>query len=313
MTTHIVRRLFYMAIVLFVMTIIVFAFVSVTGDPVAIMLGQAGDPQTIAKIREQLGLNRPIIVQYLDWLSRIVRGDFGQSYTIPMSTLEVIFQRLPITMELTVFSIFFSLLVALPLGILAALKYRSKIDMFLLEFSIVNLSMPNFWLGILLIFLFALKLKILPASGYVPFFSSPIAHLKLMILPVLTLSCWYIAVFMAFIRSTFIEVLRSEYILVAYSKGLQEKRILWLHAFKNTLIPLVTVIGLNVSSLVGGAVVTETIFSLPGIGRLFVDSLFGRDMPLIMGIVLFTTVAVVVVNLIVDIVYTLIDPKIRYE
>ncbi len=313
MTTHIVRRLFYMAMVLFVMTMIVFAFVSVTGDPVAIMLGQAGDPQTIAKIREQLGLNRPVIVQYLDWLSRIVRGDFGQSYTIPMSTLEIIFQRLPITIELTVFSTVFSLLIALPLGILAALKYRSKIDMFLLEFSIVNLSMPNFWLGILLIFLFALKLKLLPASGYVPFFSSPWVHLKLMILPVLTLSAWYIAVFMAFIRSTFIEVLRSEYILVAYSKGLQEKRILWLHAFKNTLIPLVTVIGVNVSSLVGGAVVTETIFSLPGIGRLFVDSLFGRDMPLIMGIVLFTTVAVVVVNLIVDILYTLIDPKIRYE
>jgi peptide/nickel transport system permease protein len=313
MTAHIIRRLFYMLIILFVMSIIMFTFVSLKGDPVAIMLGQSADQQTIAKMREQLGLDRPIVVQYLDWLSHIVRGDFGQSYTIPMSTLDVIFQRLPITIELTIFSMFFSLLVALPLGIVAALNYKSKLDIFLLEFSIVNLSMPNFWLGILLIFLFALKLKILPASGYVPFTSSPVAHLKLMILPVLTLSLWYIAVFMAFIRSTFIEVLQSEYILVAYSKGLREKRILWLHAFKNTLIPLVTVVGVNVSSLVGGAVVTETIFSLPGIGRLFVDSLFGRDMPLIMGIVLLTTVAVVVVNLMVDIVYTWIDPKIRYE
>jgi len=285
----------------------------VTGDPVVIMLGQAANKETIAKLREQLGLNRPIIVQYLDWISHVIKGDLGNSFTMPMTTLELILQRLPVTIELTLLSMIFSLIIAIPLGIIAAIKFNSKADITLMGWSAACISMPNFWIGILLILLFSLKLNLLPASGYVSFFSSPLKNLKLMVLPVITLSIWYIAVYMRFTRSTFIETLRSEYILVARAKGILEKRVLWVHAFKNTLIPLVTVVGVNVSGLFGGAVVTETVFGLPGIGRLLVDAILGRDLPLIEGIVLFITTAVILCNLVVDILYVYIDPKIRYE
>jgi peptide/nickel transport system permease protein len=303
-----------MIVVLFIMSAIVFSLMSlVTGDPVVMMLGQDADKETVEKIRERLGLNRPIIVQYADWISHVIKGDLGASYTMPMTVCELILQRLPVTVELTLLSITFSLLVAIPLGIIAAIKFNSKIDIFLLSYTVAGISMPNFWIGILLIFLFSLELRILPASGYVSFLTSPLENLKLMILPVLTLSAWYIAVYLRFTRSTFIEGLRSEYILVARSKGILEKRVLWVHAFKNTLIPLVTVIGMTISGLFGGAVVTETIFALPGIGRLLVDAIFARDLPLIEGIVLLITVSVVFCNLIVDIVYVYIDPRIRYE
>ena len=232
---------------------------------------------------------------------------------MPMTTLELILQRLPVTIELTLLSMIFSLIIAIPLGIIAAIKFNSKADITLMGWSAACISMPNFWIGILLILLFSLKLNLLPASGYVSFFSSPLKNLKLMVLPVITLSIWYIAVYMRFTRSTFIETLRSEYILVARAKGILEKRVLWVHAFKNTLIPLVTVVGVNVSGLFGGAVVTETVFGLPGIGRLLVDAILGRDLPLIEGIVLFITTAVILCNLVVDILYVYIDPKIRYE
>jgi peptide/nickel transport system permease protein len=314
MPAQIVRRLVYLVLVLFIMSGILFFLMNiVTGDPVVIMLGHSANKETIEKLREQLGLNRPVYIQYLDWLSHVARGDLGNSYTIPMPVSDVILQRLPVTIELTFFSMFLSVVLAIPLGILAALKFNSRMDMTLMGLSAASISMPNFWIGILLILLFSLKLNLLPASGYVPFLSSPLRNLKLMLLPVMTLSFWYIAVYFRFTRSTFVETLKSEYILVARAKGLLEKRVLWVHAFKNTLIPLVTVIGVNISGLFGGAVVTETVFGLPGIGRLLVDAILGRDLPLIEGIVLFITTAVILCNLAVDILYLFIDPKIRYK
>ena len=314
MFAHIVRRLIYLMVVLLIMSAIVFFLMSmVTGDPVVIMLSQAANKETIAKLREQLGLDRPLVVQYLDWISHVIRGDLGTSYTMPMTVSEVILQRLPVTIELALLSMFFSLIIAIPLGILAAIKFNSKTDMTLMGFSAACISMPNFWIGILLILLFSLKLNLLPASGYAPFLTSPLKNLKLMILPVITLSIWYIAVYLRFTRSTFIETLRSDYILVARAKGISDKRVFWVHAFKNTLIPLVTVVGVNVSGLFGGAVVTETVFGLPGLGRLLVDAILGRDLPLIEGIVLFITACVILCNLTVDILYVTIDPKIRYE
>jgi peptide/nickel transport system permease protein len=314
MFAQIVRRIIYLVVVLFIMSAIVFFLMNmVTGDPVVIMLGHSANKETIEKLREQLGLNRSVFVQYFDWISHVLRGDLGDSYTIPMTVSEVILQRLPVTIELTLFSMLFSLIIAIPLGIIAAIKFNSKTDMTLMGLSAACISMPNFWIGVLLILLFSLKLSLLPASGYVLFLTSPLKNLKLMILPVITLSIWYIAVYMRFTRSTFIETLRSEYILFARAKGILEKRVLWVHAFKNTLIPLVTVVGVNISGLFGGAVVTETIFGLPGIGRLLVDAILGRDLPLIEGIVLFITTAVILCNLVVDILYVYIDPKIRYE
>jgi peptide/nickel transport system permease protein len=303
-----------MIIVLFIMSAIVFALMNmVTGDPVVMMLGQDADQETVTTIKKKLGLDRPIPVQYLDWVSHVIRGDLGDSYTLPMSVVDLILQRLPVTLELTFLSVIFSLVIAIPLGITAAIRFRSKIDFAVLTYSILGISIPNFWLGILLVFLFSLGLKVLPAAGYTPFLESPLENLKLMILPVLTLSAWYIAVYLKFTRSTFIQALRSDYILVARAKGILEKRVYWIHALKNTLIPLVTVVGMTISGLFGGAVVTETIFGMPGIGRLLVDAILGRDLPLIEGIVLFITVSVVVSNLIVDIVYVYIDPRIRYD
>jgi peptide/nickel transport system permease protein len=314
MFAHIVRRLMYMIIVLFIMSGVVFFLMSIfTGDPVIIMLGESADAQTVAKLREQLGLNRPIVIQYIDWLSHLVRGDLGDSYTLPMTTVALIRQRLPATFELTVLSVIFSLLCAIPLGILGAVKFNSRTDLTLMGFSAVCISMPNFWIGILLILLFSLKLNLFPASGYVSFFANPLQNLKLMILPVVTLSVWYIAVYMRFVRSSFIETLRSEYILVARAKGLMKKRVLWVHALKNALIPLVTVVGVNISGLLGGAVVTEVVFGIPGIGRLLVDAILGRDLPLIEGIILFTTIAVILCNLVVDLLYVYIDPRIKYD
>lgn len=303
-----------MVIVLFIMSAFVFFLMHmISGDPVVMMLGQSADAETVAKLREKLGLDRPIVTQYIDWLSHVVRGDLGDSYTQPMTTVELILQRLPITFELTFLAMVFSLIVAIPLGVSGAIRFNSKFDIGLQVFASIGVSMPNFWIGILLMFLLALKLRLLPASGFVPFAQAPIENLKLMILPVITLSTWYIAVYIRFTRSTFIQALRSDYIMVARSKGILEKRVLWYHAFKNTLIPLVTVIGVNVSGLVGGAVVTEFLFGLPGLGRLFVDSILGRDIPLMMGIVIFITAAVVICNLIVDLIYVFIDPRIRYN
>ena len=314
MTAHILRRLIYMLIVLFIMSAIVFTLMNiVSGDPVVIMLGQDADQETVDAIKTKLGMNRPLVIQYLDWVSHVIRGDLGDSYTLPMTVIDLILQRLPITIELTILSVLFSLVIAIPLGIFSAIKFRSKIDTILTGCSVVGISMPNFWLGILLIYLFSLALKWLPASGYIPFFESPLENLKLMILPVLTLSAWYIAVYLKFTRSTFIQALKSDYILVARAKGLLQKRVYWLHALKNTLIPLVTVVGMTISGLFGGAVVTETIFGLPGIGRLLVDAILGRDLPLIEGVVLFITVSVIICNLIVDIIYVYIDPRIRYN
>lgn len=315
MFVHIVRRFIYLGVVLFIMSGIVFFLVhAVGGDPVALMMGgDAFQIENIEKIRAQLGLNRPLLVQYWDWLSHVVRGDLGQSFTQPMSTMELILQRLPVTFELSVLSLLFSLIVSVPLGILGAIKINSKIDVALLGWSAVCISMPNFLIGILLILFFSLKLNVLTATGYVSFFSFPLQNFKLMILPVLTLSIWPMAVFMRFTRSTLIETLRREYILVARAKGLLKKRVLWVHAFKNTLIPLVTVVGVNISGLFGGAVVTETVFSMPGLGRLLVDAILSRDLPLIQGIILFITTFVVLCNLVVDILYVYIDPKIRYD
>ena len=314
MYAHIIRRLLYMVIVLFIMSAVIFFLMSmVTEDPVVMMLGQAADPETVQKLHEQLGLDRPLIVQYLDWLQHVVRGDFGESYTMPMNTIDLILQRLPLTIELTFLAILLALIIAIPLGVFSALRFNSKSDIAIQITATAGISMPNFWIGILLIFLVALKLKWLPASGWVPFFEDPLENLKLMILPVLTLSAWYTSVYVLFTRSTFIEALRSDYIMVARSKGILERRVLWLHAFKNTLIPLVTMVGVNVSGLFGGAVVTETIFALPGLGRLLVDSMLSRDMPLMMGTILFITAIVVVCNLLVDLIYVIIDPRIRFN
>lgn len=300
--------------VLIVISIATFALMSlVVGDPVLVILGQetAADQQTIDRMREDLGVDRPVPVQYLDWMRHVLTGDLGDSWRTPLSVTETIRARLPVTLELTFLALALALAVSIPLGTVAALRPGSPIDVAVSAFASISLSIPNFWLGILLIFAFSLKLGWLPSSGYVPFSEDPVQNLKLMILPTLTLATGYIGSQARYVRSSMLEVLDQDYVRTARAKGLRSSTVVFRHAMKNALIPIVTILGLQMGGLFAGAVVTETIFSLPGMGTLIIDAIFGRDLPVVQGVVLFITLMVVVVNLITDLAYGVLDPRIR--
>jgi peptide/nickel transport system permease protein len=314
MLRYIIRRLLLTIPILFVITIATFVLMSIViGDPVLLILGpdSNADQATIDRLRQQLGVNRPLPVQYADWLRHVLTGNFGRSFRSPISVRQAVIERLPVTLELTFLALALAIAVAAPLGIAAALRPGSRRDVGLSAFAAVNLSLPNFWLGIILIYVFALKLRLLPSAGYVAFTKSPIQNLKYMILPTLTLATAYIGSFTRYTRAMMVEVLEQDYIRTARAKGLRATTVLRRHALTNALIPVITVAGLEVAGLFGGAVVTETIFSLPGVGTLLTDSVLGRDLPMVQGIVLFITVAVVLTSLIVDILYACLDPRVR--
>jgi peptide/nickel transport system permease protein len=314
MLRYALRRLFVMVPVLLVISLATFALMSIViGDPVLLILGQetAADEETIERMRADLGLDRPLPLQYLDWLSHVARGDLGRSMRSPVTVTDTIIERLPVTLELTLLTLLLSLTISLPLGIAAALRPGSMIDVAISAIASIGLSIPNFWLGILLIYGFALKLGWLPSGGFVRFTEDPLENLKLMILPTLTLSTAYIGSQSRYMRSAMLDVLNQDYVRTARSKGLNERAVVWSHAVRNALMPVITIVGLEVAGLFGGAVVTETIFSLPGIGTLLVQSVFGRDTTMVQGVVLFITLAVVLVNLATDLAYALVDPRIR--
>jgi peptide/nickel transport system permease protein len=300
--------------VLVVISIATFALMSlVVGDPVLVILGQetAADQQTVDRMREDLGVDRPLPVQYLDWVRHVVSGDLGTSWRTPVPVTETIRARLPVTIELTFLALGLALAISIPLGTVAALRPGSPVDVVISTLASISLSLPNFWLGILLIFAFALKLGWLPSSGFVPLRDDPVQNLKLMILPTLTLSTGYIGSQARYVRSAMLEVLDQDYVRTARAKGLGARAVVFTHAMKNALIPIVTILGLEMGGLFAGAVVTETIFSLPGMGTLIIDAIFGRDLPVVQGVVLFITLMVVVVNLLTDLTYGLLDPRIR--
>jgi peptide/nickel transport system permease protein len=314
MLRYIVRRLLLTIPILFVITVATFVLMSIViGDPVLLILGpdSNADQATVDRLRQQLGVNRPLPVQYADWLRHVLAGNFGRSFRSPISVRQAVIERLPVTLELTFLALALAIAVAAPLGIAAALRPGSRRDVGLSAFAAVNLSLPNFWLGIILIYVFALKLRLLPSAGYVAFTKSPVQNLKYMILPTLTLATAYIGSFTRYTRAMMVEVLEQDYIRTARAKGLRTTTVLRRHALTNALIPVITVAGLEVAGLFGGAVVTETIFSLPGVGTLLTDSVLGRDLPMVQGIVLFITVAVVLTSLIVDILYACLDPRVR--
>jgi peptide/nickel transport system permease protein len=314
MLRYVLRRLIVMVPVLLVISLVTFALMSIViGDPVLLILGQetAADEQTIERMRADLGLDRPLPVQYVDWLSHVARGDLGQSMRSPVPVSQTIIDRLPVTLELTLLTLVLSLSIALPLGIVAALRPGSLVDVAISAMASIGLSIPNFWLGILLIYAFALKLGWLPSGGFVRFTEDPLQNLKLMILPTMTLSTAYIGSQARYMRSAMLDVLGQDYVRTARAKGLAERTVIWAHAARNALMPVITIVGLELAGLFGGAVVTETIFSLPGIGTLLVQSVFGRDVTMVQGIVLFITLAVVLVNLVTDLAYALVDPRIR--
>jgi peptide/nickel transport system permease protein len=309
---YITKRLIAMLPVLVLVSMIVFTIIHLTpGDPALIMLGEEATPQALAALRHELGLDQPLPVQYLVWLSHVLRGDLGRSIRTNQPVIEAIMQRLPVTLELTILAMIISMIVAIPAGIVSATRRNSASDLISTTLALLGISMPSFFLAILLIFVFSLKVRWLPPMGYTPFQKGVWENLRGMILPAITLGAAAMAIVARLTRSTLLEALQQDYVRTARAKGLREQAVIYSHALKNAMIPIMTILGLQIGFLLGGAVITETIFALPGVGRLVVASIFERDFPLVQGVVLFLALMHLVVNLIVDLLYAYLDPRIR--
>ena len=314
MTAYIVARLLQLLGLLIIVSLLTFVLMRVLlGDPVLMILGPDAsvDQAAVGRLRHELLLDQPLPIQYLDWLRHAAVGDFGRSLRTPISVQAALVSRLPVTLELSIAALAVALLFAVPIGIQAALRPGSRLDVGLSALSVTTLSLPNFLLGILLIFIFAIRLRWLPSAGYVPFADGPEQHVRSMILPVLTLAAAYTGSFARFSRSLMMDVLAQDYVRTARAKGLPGLLVMRRHAVRNALIPLITVVGVELAGLFGGAVVTETVFSLPGVGLLLTDSILGKDLPTVQAIVLFLTVAVVLTSFVVDLVYGFLDPRVR--
>lgn len=300
--------------VLLLVSIISFALIFVLpGDPALLMLGeqQANDKQAYQALRLQLGLDKPVPVQYVDWLSRTLHGNLGTSTRERTPVIQGIRQRMPITLELACLAMLLALLISVPSGIISAIRPNSIWDMAGSVFSLLGLAIPHFFMGILLIYVLAVTAKVLPPSGFVPINQDIKQHFIRMIMPALTLGVGLAAVQMRQIRSSLIEVLQDDYIITARAKGLQPRMVIIRHALKNALIPFVTIIGLQVGVLFGGAVITESIFSIPGMGRWAVDSIGSRDFPVVQAVCLVMATGVLVASLLADMAYAYIDPRIH--
>jgi peptide/nickel transport system permease protein len=282
------------------------------GDPIVLMLGREADPETAQRLRHDLGLDRPIYIQYADWLAHAARGDLGRSLRDREPIAGAIARRLLVTGELTLLAMAVALTAALGLGTVAAVRAGTAVDLAVSGLCIAGITLPNFMLGIMLIFFFALTLRWLPSGGYASPFAQPLENLRLMILPTATLSLAYIGFLTLVLKASLTAALRAPYVQTGRAKGIPERRLLVRHVLRNSLIPVLTVLGVEVGRLFGGAVITETIFALPGIGRLLVDSILGRDFPVIQSVVALLTFGVLLVNLSVDLAYGWLDPRVTY-
>jgi peptide/nickel transport system permease protein len=313
MTTYVVRRVLAIIPVLFGISILVFLLVHlIPGDVAQILLGTQATDQQLETLRRTFGLDRPLPVQYLDWLSHILRGDFGVSLRTNRPVLPDLISRFGVTVQLTLTSMVIALLVAIPLGVASAANRGRTSDGASRVVALLGLSIPNFWLGTLLILFVSLVLHWLPPVGFVSLLDNPWLGIQTLILPALALGTAVAAFIMRMVRSSLLEVLRQDYIRTAHAKGLHEQTVLYRHALKNAFIPVLTVIGVQIGYLLGGAVIIESIFSLPGMGRFLLDSISNRDYSIVQGGVLFIALIFCLVNLSVDLVYGWLDPRIRY-
>ena len=309
----ILRRVLSTVPVLLIVAVIVFTMLRLTpGDPAAALVGNNSNSEDIARIRKSLGLDEPLPVQFASWASKALMGDLGESYYMKQPLTHLIAQRIGPTLSLSALTMLLTLLIAIPLGILAAWRHGGWLDRSLMSFSVLGFSVPTFVIGYLLIWAVALHWKIFPVQGYVPMNESFGGWLSHLFLPALTLSIVYLALIARVTRASVAEALTEDYIRTARSKGISELRILVKHALTNAAVPIVTVIGIGIGLLIGGVVVTETVYAIPGVGQLTVDAVLGRDFPLIQGITLFFSFAYVLINLLVDLSYVLLDPRIRY-
>ncbi len=312
MLTLVGRRLLTTIPLLFFVSLVVFALVhTLPGDPAILFLGEEADQATIATFRARLGFDRPLRVQYVDWMSRALRGDLGRSIRTNQPVTEAIVQRLPVTLELMAAALLISVTIAVPMGILSAIKRNSGVDVVSTLFALVGFSMPGFWLGLMLIYLFSLFFRWLPPSGFVPLAASVPENVRSLILPSVTLGTALAALVTRQLRSGMLEVLRQDYVRTARAKGLAQRHVVGKHALKNALISVVTVIGLQIGGLLGNTIITETLFALPGVGRLMIDSIFSRDFFVVQGVILFLALGYVASNLVVDVLYSYLDPRIR--
>ena len=313
MGTLVLRRLLASIPVLVLVTAGVFSLIHLTpGDPVEAMMGESQDPVAKEALRRQLGLDRPLYVQYAVWVGRVLQGDLGRSIRNNEPVVENIGRRIRPSIQLALFAMLISLTVAFPVGILSATHRNSPVDGLGTMFALFGICMPNFLIALLLIFVFGVSLRWLPISGYVDPLQDPLAGIRSLTLPAVTLGLALAAVITRTLRSSLLEVLSEDYVRTARAKGLADRLVIRRHALKNGLIPVVTLLGLQFGTLIGGAVITEYVFALPGVGRLVVDAIFSRDYPLVQGVILLISIGFILRNLVVDVVYGWLDPRIRY-
>lgn len=313
MGRYMIQRLLATIPVLFVVAIITFSLIHLApGDPAAILAGDESQPGQIEAIREALGLSDPLYVQAARYIKDVVTGNFGKSVYNQFSVTTLISQRLEPTLSIAIFSQVIAICISIPLGILAAWKANTWIDRIAMIFAVIGFAIPSFWLGYNLVYVFSIKLGWFPSVGYEHIGNGVGPWLKSIALPSISIGVVTSALVTRMTRSSMLEVLREDYIRTARSKGLRELVVLMRHAFKNAAIPVVTIIGLTLAALVGGLVVTEAVFAIPGVGRLIVDSVLRRDYPVIQGVMLMVTIGFLAVNLLVDMLYGFLDPKIRY-
>jgi peptide/nickel transport system permease protein len=313
MLRFVLRRLLATIPVLLVVAVVVFLMLRLTpGDPAAVIAGDSATTEQIEQIREALGLNRPLVVQFGLWAGSVLRGDLGESFFFKMPVAQLIAQRLEPTVALAVSTTLLAVLIAVPLGVLAAWRRGGWFDRVLMGFSTIGFSVPVFVLGYVLIWLVSLKLGWLPVQGYRRIAEGFGPFIRHLILPTLTLSVIYIALIARVTRAAVSEAMTEDYVRTARAKGLPETAVLTRHALANAAVPIVTVIGIGVALLIGGVVVTESVYAIPGLGRLTVDAVLARDFPTIQGVILFFSAVYVLINLLVDLSYVLLDPRIRY-
>jgi peptide/nickel transport system permease protein len=312
MARYLATRLTSLVPILFGTSVVAFLLIRlVPGDPAVALLGLEADARSLAALRQQLALDQPIVVQYATWLGHILTGDFGRSIQGGRAVFPLLIGALAPTTLLSAAALVISLVIAIPAGIVAAVSRNSGADYTASLLALCGLSLPSFWLGILLILAFSIYLPLFPASGYVSPWVDPVAHLRHLVLPALTLGAALAAATMRMTRAAMLEVLRADYVRTARAKGLSRRRVIWVHALRNARIPIVTLLGIQLGQLLGGVVITETVFSWPGIGKLTVDAIFARDYPVVQGAVLLTATLFVLINLLTDLVYTVLDPRVR--
>jgi peptide/nickel transport system permease protein len=310
---YLFRRLLGTIPVMLVVAVFIFLMLRLTpSDPAAIIAGDNANAEQVAQIRAQLGLDRPMLEQFFIWAGRILTGDLGESFFFKKTVASLIGERIEPTLSLSFFTIVLAVLIAVPLGVLAAHRQGSWLDRIVMGFSVLGFSMPSFVIGYLLIYLFAVWLNWLPVQGYQRIAEGVGGWIRGLILPSLTLAVIYVALIARMTRTSMLEVLSEDYVRTARAKGQSERIVLFRHALRNAAVPIVTVIGLGIALLIGGVVVTESVFTIPGLGRLTVDAVLARDYPVIQAVILLFSFAYVMINLAVDMTYTVLDPRIRY-